>query len=55
MQAGNTSQEIQERQICHFFRADPAFGIGVARALGIDLAEFMPQAAMPVGSVAEKN
>ena len=42
MQAGNTSKEIQLRQICHFFRADPAYGIGAARALGIDLGEFMP-------------
>jgi catalase len=40
MQAGNTSQEIQLRQICHCFRADPAYGMGVARALGIDLEEF---------------
>jgi catalase len=46
MQAGNTSQEIQLRQICHFFRADPAYGIGVALALGIDLAEFMPNGAI---------
>jgi len=28
MQAGNTSQEIQVRQIWHFFRGDPAYGIG---------------------------
>ncbi len=42
MQAGNTSQEIQVRQICHFFRSDPAYGIGVAHALGIDLEQFMP-------------
>jgi catalase len=43
MQGGNTSQEIQVRQICHFFRADPAYGIGVAQALGIDLEQFMPE------------
>ena len=28
---------IQLRAICHFFRADPAYGIGVAKAVGIDL------------------
>ena len=55
MQAGNTSQEIQERQICRFFRADPAYGLGVAQALGIDLAEFTPNGAIPVGAVAEKQ
>jgi Catalase-related immune-responsive len=42
MQAGDTSQEIQLCQICHFFRADPAYGIGVAKALGIDIDEFIP-------------
>ncbi len=30
------------RQICHFFRADPAYGAGVAEGLGIDLSA-MPQ------------
>jgi catalase len=34
------------RQICHFFRADPAYGIGVAKVLGIDLDEFMPDGAV---------
>jgi catalase len=37
-------REIQLRQICHFFRADPAYGMGVARALGIDMSGFMPPA-----------
>jgi len=36
-------REIQLRQICHFFRADPAYGAGVAQALGIDLADFQPK------------
>jgi catalase len=30
-------REIQVRQIRHFFKADPAFGEGVARGLGIDV------------------
>jgi catalase len=34
-------QEIQLRAICHFFRADPAYGVGVAKAIGIDLANEM--------------
>lgn len=37
------SRETQLQQICHFFRADPAYGLGVAQALGIDLHDFMPQ------------
>jgi catalase len=28
--------EIVQRQIAHFYRADPAYGTGVAQALGID-------------------
>ena len=38
-QAGDTPQEIQLRQLCHFFRADPGYGFGVAKALGIQLSE----------------
>ena len=37
-------QEIQLRQICHFFRADPAYGLGVAKALGLDIGEFVKKA-----------
>ena len=32
--------EIQLRQLCHFFRADPSYGMGVASGLGINLAEL---------------
>ncbi len=34
-------RDIQMRQLCHFFRADPAYGAGVAAALGISM-EGMP-------------
>ena len=37
-------REIQLRQICHFFRADAAYGLGVAQALGLDVGEFAAQA-----------
>jgi catalase len=55
MQAGNTSQEIQLRQICHFFRADPAYGIGVANLLGIDVEQFIPRGAVQSEAVAERR
>jgi len=42
---GGVPREIQLRQLCHFFRADPAYGAGVAKELGIDLSEFMPATA----------
>ena len=32
-----TRREIQIRQIHHFYKADPAYGAGVAKVLGIDL------------------
>jgi catalase len=35
-----TPRNIQERQLCHFFRADPAYGEGVANALGIPVQEL---------------
>jgi catalase len=35
-----TPRSIQERQLCHFFRADPAYGEGVAKALGIPVNEL---------------
>jgi catalase len=37
-------QEIQFRAICHFFRADPAYGLGIAKALKLDISQFMPPA-----------
>jgi catalase len=40
-------REIQLRAICHFFRADPAYGMGVARALNLDIGEFMAKAGDP--------
>ncbi|MEK6986871.1 MAG: catalase-related domain-containing protein, partial [Candidatus Thermoplasmatota archaeon] len=32
----NVPREIQLRQIGHFYRADPNYGRGVARGLGIE-------------------
>jgi catalase len=52
MKAGNTPEAIQLRQICHFFRADPAYGQGVAKALGIELRENLLQEIMPVSAAA---
>lgn len=38
---GQASQEIQMRQLCHFFRADPGYGQKVAAALGVEIDEEM--------------
>ena len=32
-------QRIQEKQIQHFLKADPAYGAGVAKGLGIEVTE----------------
>jgi catalase len=32
-------QQIQLRQIVHFYRADPAYGIGVAQRLEVEVPE----------------
>jgi hypothetical protein len=34
-------QRIQELQIQHFFKADPAYGEGVAKGLGLEIAEIV--------------
>ena len=36
----HTPREVQLRQLCHFFRADPSYGAGVASGLGVDLASL---------------
>ena len=32
------SQEVVQRQLQYFFKADPAYGEGIAKALGVNLA-----------------
>jgi len=34
---GNAPRRIQELQVRHFYKADPAYGTGVAKGLGIDI------------------
>jgi len=34
---GNARKDIQERQIIHFFRADPDYGLRIAKNLGLDV------------------
>ncbi|MBN1516109.1 catalase [Candidatus Sumerlaeota bacterium] len=42
---GQTREEIQMRQLCHFFRADPKYGAGVAKELGVDVSKIEKQLA----------
>ena len=41
---GQTRKEIQERQVCHFFRADEEYGRRVAKGLGIDVSQMLAAA-----------
>ena len=43
---GPVSREIQIRQIRHFYKADPAYGEGVAAGLGIDKADISSDVAV---------
>ena len=45
---------IKERHVANCLRADPAYGISVAQALGIDLTELMPNGALQLEAVAEE-
>jgi catalase len=40
---GPKKEEIINRQLCHFFRADISFGMAVATALGVKLEDAMPK------------
>jgi catalase len=33
----NAPKQIQELQVQHFYKADPAYGTGVAKGLGLDI------------------
>lgn len=37
---GQARKEVQMRQLCHFYRADPDYGMRVAKHLGVDVSAF---------------
>ena len=37
----NTPRRIQEKQVQHFYKADPKYGEGVAQGLGLKIDEVM--------------
>ena len=38
---GTIPQRIQELQIRHFYKADPAYGTGVAKGLGLNIEKII--------------
>jgi catalase len=45
--SGNKKEEIMNRQLCHFFRADIGLGMAIAKGLGLDM-EMLQQQMPPV-------
>jgi catalase len=48
-------ERIKVRQLIHFFKADPDYGRGVAKKLGLDMDKFAPWAKLPLKDLFEKT
>jgi len=48
-------ERIQARQLVHFYKADPAYGRGVAKKLGLDMEKYVPWAKLPLKDLFEKT
>lgn len=48
-------KRIQVREIVHFYRADPAYGLGVANKLGLDFTPFIPLTNLTLPELIDKT
>lgn len=48
-------ERIIARQLVHFFKADPDYGRGVAREVGLDMDRFAPWATLTLAELAQKT
>lgn len=48
-------ERIMIRQLVHFYKADPAYGRGVAAKLGLDMEKFTAWTKLPLRDLAEKT
>jgi len=48
-------ERIQARQLVHFNKADPAYGRGVAKKLGLDMEKHVPWMKPSLKELAEKT
>ena len=48
-------ERILARQLVHFYRADPEYGRGVARKLGLDMEKYVPWTKLSLKELAEKT
>jgi catalase len=46
---------IVARQLVHFYKADPDYGCGVAKKLGMDMNRFAPWAKLSLPELFEKT
>jgi catalase len=48
-------ERVIVRQLVHFYKADPAYGYGVAQKLGIDMDRFISWASLPLEDLFQKT
>jgi hypothetical protein len=48
-------ERIIARQLVHFYKADPDYGRGVAKKLGMDIERFVPWTSLSLTELAEKT
>jgi len=46
---------IVVRQLVHFYKADPEYGRGVAKKLGMDMEKYVPWAKLSLSELIEKT
>jgi len=48
-------ERIQACQLVHFYKADPAYGLGVAKKLGLDMEKYISRTKLSLKELAEKT
>ena len=48
-------ERIKVRQIVHYYKADPAYGQGVAKKLGLDIDQIVPLAELSLQALIQKT
>jgi catalase len=48
-------ERIIVRQLVHFYKADPDYGRGAAKKLGIDMEKYIPWAKLSLAELIEKT
>ena len=48
-------ERIIARQLVHFYKADPEYGRGVAKKLGMDMEKYVPLTKLSLKELAEKT